>query len=464
MADANAHNTLYQRLARGIRARFDLLPGDYGTIEWLLGEFMIEVSFISKRIASVVGSILSKNALRHAGIVLGLLLLCGFCLPAWTQETPAPSPPTASKVNAGPEQTAVASPDRNSCPPRPIAGVDNALNVVVALDPDTLWRPRGGEVHFTISSRNGGTVAVAEVQVCMGWSFPFGERTASGVSHDLSPSPLVRSVSAGGSAAVFGAMVPNLTSVPSLWPFHLLAGGDLTYTAADTVPVADMVVAVTLGDGTKALVLLPVGVTSVIYAVVLVAICVVGFFVIAWAFVRRAPVRGHNVMLKLICTQDGFASLSQFQILLWTVTIGASAVYVMVLSGNLINLTDGTLVLLGIAGGAALLARVPGGQLQSAAQNAPTEAAVPAAVPAVAPAAVPAVNREARWSDLVIVDRTIDITRVQMLIFTLISAAFVILKVLVGYAIPDIPVNFQMLMGISNGIYVVGRQLPNQSK
>jgi hypothetical protein len=435
---------------------------------------MTEASFAAK----------DRVCLRHARIVLGLLLLCGFCLPAWTQETPAPAPtpPTASKANAGPENTAIASPDRNNCPSRPVAGVENPVNVMVALDPDTLWRPRGGEVHFTINSRNGGTVAVQAVQVCMGWSLPFGERPASGVSHALSPSPLVRSISAGGSAAVFGAMVPNLPSVPSPWPFHLLDGGDLTYTAAYTVPVADMVVAVTLGDGTtKALVLLPVGVTSVIYAVVLVALCVVGFFLVAWAFVRRAPIPGRNVALKLICTQDGFASLSQFQILLWTVTIGASAVYVMVLSGNLINLTDGTLVLLGIAGGAALLARVPGGQLQSAAQNAPTQAAVPAVAPVVAPAvaaavapaaapavaaaAVPAVNpKPPRWSDLVIVDRTIDITRVQMLIFTLISAAFVILKVLVGYTIPDIPLNFQMLMGISNGIYVIGRQLPNQSK
>jgi hypothetical protein len=51
-----------------------------------------------------------------------------------------------------------------------------------------------------------------------------------------------------------------------------------------------------------------------------------------------------------------------------------------------------------------------------------------------------------------------------MLIFTFISAAFVVLKVIVGYAIPEIPQNFQILMGLSNGIYVVGRQLPKQVK
>jgi hypothetical protein len=36
--------------------------------------------------------------------------------------------------------------------------------------------------------------------------------------------------------------------------------------------------------------------------------------------------------------------------MVWTFLIGASAVYVMVLSGVLIDITDSTLVLLGIAG------------------------------------------------------------------------------------------------------------------
>jgi hypothetical protein len=58
----------------------------------------------------------------------------------------------------------------------------------------------------------------------------------------------------------------------------------------------------------------------------------------------------------------------------------------------------------------------------------------------------------------------IDVTRVQMLLFTLISAAFVGLKVIVSYEIPAIPENFQLLMGISNGVYIAGRHLPSQGK
>ena len=68
---------------------------------------------------------------------------------------------------------------------------------------------------------------------------------------------------------------------------------------------------------------------------------------------RGVPGR-HDPILPLISTQAGMASLSQLQILMWTFVIGGSAVYVMILSGNLIPITKGMLVLLGISGGAIL--------------------------------------------------------------------------------------------------------------
>jgi hypothetical protein len=127
-----------------------------------------------------------------------------------------------------------------------------------------------------------------------------------------------------------------------------------------------------------------------------------------------------------------------------------SAIYVMTLSGNLISISEGTLILLGIASGTALAARVPAlGQTSL--------------IPAD-PAAVPVTPE---WSDLLIPDRAlqeIDVTRLQMLAFTLITAAFVLIKVVVDYEIPSIPTNFLVLMGISNGVYVGGRRLPSQPK
>ena len=50
-----------------------------------------------------------------------------------------------------------------------------------------------------------------------------------------------------------------------------------------------------------------------------------------------------------------------------------------------------------------------------------------------------------------------DVKRVQMLFFTVISAAFVLLKVVTSYVIPDIPTGYLLLMGISNGVYVGGK-------
>ena len=50
--------------------------------------------------------------------------------------------------------------------------------------------------------------------------------------------------------------------------------------------------------------------------------------------------------------------------------------------------------------------------------------------------------------------REIDVTRFQMLLFTLIAAVFVLLNVLTTYVIPEISVGFQTLLGISNGVYM----------
>src|SRR5262249_1189303 len=63
-------------------------------------------------------------------------------------------------------------------------------------------------------------------------------------------------------------------------------------------------------------------------------------------------------LLCLITTRAGFASLSQFQITLWTFVVIASAAYVIALSGDLIPITTGTLVLLGISGAATVIAKV----------------------------------------------------------------------------------------------------------
>ncbi len=335
-----------------------------------------------------------------------------------------------------------------NCPARPPIAEGAPSSLIVELDPDTLWRPQGGEVRFTIRNP-GGTVAVSKVRVCFGWSSPDGEDHAD---HGLIGSPQVRAVTNTTGAVEYGAMVPLLSRVPaSEWMGHQVrAVSQYVFTGGFTVPVADMVVEVTPAGGTPVVTTVEVGITTVIVASIMVLIIAGVVTFVIWKIVRFRQIPGRNLLLQVISTRDGYASLSQFQILLWTAVVGVSAIYVMILSGNLINISDGTLVLLGIASASALASRIP-----TASQTASV---------APAPDALPVTPD---WSDLVIPDRRvreIDITRLQMLAFTLITAGFVLIKVIVDYEIPEIPSNFLVLMGISNGVYVGGRSLPSQPK
>lgn len=388
-----------------------------------------------------------------------------------------------------------ASPPTASCPDRPDPVLGGTSAVVPELVAETFWRPRGAEVRFTIKSAGSSPLAIDHVRVCFGWSSPDTTVSADRL-HALVGSPLVHAISnASLGVPTYGALVPGLPAVPQQWWSRLIGPNLTEYTGLYAVPVADMVVEVTPVNGKPVTVVLPVGVTNVPYAVVLSLACLALFCFAAATLARHRGIRGGDFVLRLISTRDGYASLSQFQIMLWTIVVGLAAVYVMTLSGNLIPITSGTLVLLGIASAAALLARVPTDGNKpvipaSAAAAAPAQSAQPAttvgATPATAvPAATPAASvvtgadtgvyadgvapapREPRWSDLVVTDGTaneIDVTRVQMLVFTLVTAAFVGLKVIVSYEIPEIPENFQLLMGISNGVYVGGRHLPTPGK
>jgi hypothetical protein len=206
------------------------------------------------------------------------------------------------------------------------------------------------------------------------------------------------------------------------------------------------------------------GVTSRGLAFILAAFALGLAFWLIHVVCRKLFPDVRNPFLCLIATSRGFASLSQFQIMLWTFVVMTASVYVIALAGDLIVITSGTLILLGISGATAVLAKVksPQSPEPAAAPAAPAahaEQAAPAAGAAVqadAPAASGPIRRP-RWSDLVmdeIKGQELDVARVQMLLFTLVTATFVATKVVTSYEIPDIPEGFLILMGISNGVYV----------
>ena len=48
-----------------------------------------------------------------------------------------------------------------------------------------------------------------------------------------------------------------------------------------------------------------------------------------------------------------------------------------------------------------------------------------------------------------------------MLLFTLVTATFVLVNVVTTYVIPEISVGFQTLLGISNGVYLTAKFIPD---
>ena len=105
------------------------------------------------------------------------------------------------------------------------------------------------------------------------------------------------------------------------------------------------------------------------------AVTIVGTLVF-WGLIYGVARLYRNVrggfFLGIICNQSGYASLSQFQIMIWTVVIGGASIYVAMLTGRLLDVPTQTLSLLGIAGAATVAASVPKAGAGDAATGAST--------------------------------------------------------------------------------------------
>jgi hypothetical protein len=401
------------------------------------------------------------------------------------------------------------------------------------------WQPVGGEIQFAVKSSKV-FPSDALIHACFRWKLNQGD---PGPFKESGPIRVLEWQSTQPSTVKLGVTISDIGEEPNRVTGDRVGAFAIPYLL---VPRTD--VRVLFFDANLNLILDAwtwAGVTSVFFAAV-IALAAVGIvFVGLWQVSRRRfPTFGKtNPLLALIMTRSGFASLSQFQIMLWTFVVIASAAYVIALSGDLIPITAGTLVLLGISGTATVISKVKSerdaaapppldpaaasaeatraqkdldeAQLAAAGASADTqddankaveEAAAKlvvakAKVEAADAVAAAAKAREAvanatdkdkaqsdartaeenalekkkalaraeteaaaktrirhpRWSDLVMEEvqgREVDVTRVQMLYFTLVTAVFVALKVITSYEIPAIPEGFLILMGISNSVYV----------
>ncbi len=150
-------------------------------------------------------------------------------------------------------------------------------------------------------------------------------------------------------------------------------------------------------------------------------------------------------MIWLVRGKSGRASLSLFQIWMWSLLVLASAVYVLALTGELLAITGGVLVLLGISGTSSVVAKIAAVQRGKAEQESATQ--MTAGVE----------EREPRWADLISTDDRFDLYKFQMLIFTGLAAVFVLTRIATTYDFPELPVGLLTLMGISNGVYLAGK-------
>jgi hypothetical protein len=234
--------------------------------------------------------------------------------------------------------------DAPSCESDPAAATSpNAFSLTLLrpdLQPlsDMLWQPPGGSVPFTLARGTGGFDGL-RVMVCY--------RLTGYSKYVASPSVSPAAPPANGSATYHATVPANLEGAA------LPNQKDAPDTAARTSLVArlaEMRVIVTDASNTVLFVgNQNIGITSVWLSALLALVATVAaFFFIFWVSAQlNVPGRG---FLKIISTRWGVASLSQLQVVLWTFVVGASAVYVMAISGGLIDISNGTLILLGIAG------------------------------------------------------------------------------------------------------------------
>jgi hypothetical protein len=379
----------------------------------------------------------------------------------------------------------------------PVSAVSGAS--IVQATGDSLqrkrWQPEGGVIQLTIKSF-AAIPATASFFVCYRW-----KTTPENTEQYKSTRPDRLDRNNDGTSWTVTTTIPKDVEMPK---------GATANTSLPLVYLMDIRIIAVDGKALAADVTTTIGITylvpAIIFALATITLVLVVLIVIANRRLKHPGINQASPFLRIISTPSGYASLSQLQIVLWTLVVAASAVYVMALSGDLIEVTNGTLVLLGIAGVAAIGAAAHNTSQQSAAEaaaaaanQAANQATIASAMATAAAASAPAspvaqaqqtvaantatqtssvaasaqaradafqnppANQIPQWSDLIVnetrqingtVIREIDVARFQMLLFTLITAAFVLMNVVTTYVIPEIPTGFLTLMGISNGVYL----------
>lgn len=171
------------------------------------------------------------------------------------------------------------------------------------------------------------------------------------------------------------------------------------------------------------------------------AAIILGIAVLAILFFAAALIQGRinpfAAVGSLVRHDTGRYSLSNIQIFLWTVLVIFALTFNWITTGELLDISPGILVLLGISGTASVLVRT---------------------IDAKGGAASAASQRSTSLADVCMGDDgEFDLLRFQMLAFTVFTWLYVLVSVLRSQGLPTIPESFYTLMGISNTAYVGGK-------
>jgi hypothetical protein len=431
-----------------------------------------------RRIAASVVTTTVRSTCRRWGLTLIVLVIGTLMAGLGYASPPIIALPPPGAAAPPPVTTSARAPlDCTSTQTATNAPAPGTSHLIATLADNIIWQPRNGTFRFTITApeaKSPSSLSNIEVAVCFGWPQVVFATADTNRTPKLYGGTYLRTIARTDDSITYETTLPD-----ALWSkdnkqfaptasdvfedfFKGWAGKAIhVYDGWGIVPTIHMrIVARSQGpsdienDPNALDTVLPVGISYRLLAlfVTVIAIGVAWKALLVWADYRNVV---GGPILRIVANRNGYASLSQFQILLWTVVIGAGLTYVMALSGSLIDVPDQVLAVLGISGFSALSAAYAGTRPKG---DPPPQQPVETSAPKP--------RRTPKWSDLVVWDGTseIDITRVQMLVFTVLAAAFVVIKMVDEDAIPVIPDGIVLLMGLTNGVYVGGKFVPSQDK
>lgn len=152
-----------------------------------------------------------------------------------------------------------------------------------------------------------------------------------------------------------------------------------------------------------------------------------------------------GVFTSIFMGRDGTASISLLQMALWTIVAVWALIYVFMRTWTLLSMTPEVMGLLGFAGAATV-----GARLIASSRN-------PIEIQGGVASSVVQDPMRFKLAQLFQTTGQFDLVKLQLFVFTMLIAAYVLVRVLRDGEFPQLDPNFLLLMGITNGVYIANK-------